>query len=106
MLKNVIGIVALLSITFPNFGQAYGLSALANHPLLSEKPTWFLQDDDSGFYGETENGYTFTQKNVANAYSIRLQRFSIGDIFFYVSDRGIIEAQSDLAAVSVYLTLG
>jgi hypothetical protein len=106
MIKQVAVYIALVVMIIPSSGQAFGLTTLADHPLMSEKPEWFLQDGEGGFYGKTESGLDFTQKTIAAPYPVRIQRFNIGDIFFYISDRGIIEAPSDLAAVSVYLTLG
>ncbi len=105
MIKNVALYVALLVMLFPSPGRALGLTTLADHPLLSEKPVWFLQDETGGFYGETESGMTLTQKTIVAPYSLRIQRFNIGDIFFYVSDKGVIEASNDLVAVSIYLSL-
>lgn len=70
-----------------------------------DQPTSFSQDAAGNFTGVTATGKLFTQTNVANNYSIRLQRFSIDEAFFYVSDRGIIVASSDTVALSIYLTL-
>jgi len=38
--------------------------------------------------------------------NIRLQKFMIDEAFFYVSDRGIINAPSNVIALSIYLSLG
>lgn len=69
------------------------------------KPAWFEADGNNSFYGKTVDGVYFTQTAVTNTEGIKLQRFSIGTAEVYISDRGIIEADSDLAAVSVYLAL-
>jgi hypothetical protein len=40
---------------------------------------------------------------VTASISVRLQKFSIDKVAFYVSDQGIIEASSDISALSIYL---
>jgi len=70
-----------------------------------DAPAWFSLDGQGGFYGETEGGIPFTQVIVFNEQAIRLQKFSIGSVFFYISDKGIIQAGNDLIAVSIYMSL-
>ncbi len=69
-------------------------------------PVSFTRDAAGNFEGYTATGKRFTQINIENALSIRLQKFSIDQAFFYISDRGVIEANSDIVALSIYLTLG
>ena len=64
----------------------------------------FSFDEYGQAVGATVSGIPFRQHNVANGYDIRLQRFEIGLAYWYVSDRGIIWAQSDLEALSIYLS--
>lgn len=59
---------------------------------------------DGETYGTLTSGVVFTQKNVAGS-SIRLQRFEMEEVRWYVSDKGIIHAESDLQALSKYLTM-
>jgi len=54
-------------------------------------------------YGTLTSGVAFTQKNVAGS-SIRLQHFEMEEVSYYVSDRGVIEAESPIQALSVYLS--
>lgn len=77
-----------------------------NNFLSSEhdKPAVFSRDQQGNFSGVTESGKSFAQHTVNNTLSIRLQRFSIDQAFFYVSDRGVIWADTDTAALSIYLT--
>lgn len=70
-----------------------------------EQPAWFVADSNGGFFGETVGGIIFTQRPVPNDINLRLHKFVIGTAYFYISDRGIIRAKSDLSAVSIYLTL-
>ena len=70
-----------------------------------EKPAWFEMDSNGGFIGETEDGISFTQYPVINDQSIRLHKFVIGTAFFYISNKGIIKAENDLSAISIYFTL-
>lgn len=58
---------------------------------------------DGETYGTLTSGVVFTQKNVAGS-SIRLQRFEMEEVRWYVSDRGVIEAESDIQALSKYLS--
>lgn len=69
-----------------------------------EQPVSFSRDQYGNFSGYTTSGRLFTQTAVANAYNIRLQRFAIDEAYFYISDRGVIFANTDIEAVSVYLT--
>jgi hypothetical protein len=75
------------------------------YTVTHEAPAWFVGDAFSGFYGETTGGHGFLQRPVLPESGIRLHRFEIGTAFFYISDRGIITAGSDLAALSIYYTL-
>lgn len=69
-----------------------------------DQPASFTQDTLGNFSGTTITGKLFTQITIANEYNFRLQRFAIDEAFFYVSDRGVIIASSDIVAVSIYLT--
>lgn len=70
-----------------------------------QQPAWFEADTMGGFFGETVDGVSFTQRPVTNEQNLRLHKFVIGSAFFYISNKGIIKAESDLHAVSIYLTL-
>jgi hypothetical protein len=71
-----------------------------------QQPAWFESDLSGGFKGETVDGVSFTQRPVAtNELNFRLHKFVIGTAFFYISNKGIIKAENDLHAVSIYLTL-
>jgi len=69
-------------------------------------PVTISLDDYGNFYGTTATGKMFSQIKIENNLNIRLQKFAIDEAFFYISDRGIINAQSDVIALSIYLTLG
>ena len=71
-----------------------------------DQPVSFERDLEGNFFGYTQTGKSFSQINIENSLNIRLQKFSIDEAFFYVSDRGIITANSDIVALSIYLTLG
>lgn len=68
-----------------------------------DRPVSLYQDGSGGFFGYTENGFRFTQQPVTNEFGIRLHKFTIDEAYFYMSDKGLIEANSDLAAISIYL---
>lgn len=82
--------------------MAYGVTDIQN-PLLNEVPAWLVSDSFGGFYGETKTGLLFTQQSIVNDYSIKLHKFTISETFWYVTDRGVIEAGNDLVAISIYL---
>jgi hypothetical protein len=69
---------------------------------LVEAPDTFTVDENGEVHGTT-NGITFSQTNVANDFT-RLQRFQIEETFWYMSDKGIIRADSDIQALSIYLS--
>ncbi len=69
-----------------------------------DKPVSFTQDKLGNFQGMTETGKTFTQTVVNNDLSISLQKFTIDEAYFYISDIGVIKANSDLVALSIYLS--
>jgi len=73
--------------------------------LLAERPVYFAQDGKGGFFGQTETGKQFTQRVITNDLNVRLHKFTIADYSFYISERGIINAQSDTAALSIYFSL-
>lgn len=79
-------------------------ASVAEAPLLSEIPTHFTVDRAGQAAGVTEGGIMFSQTNVVNELDVRLQKFSIGPLFWYISDRGVIFADTDLAALSIYMT--
>lgn len=73
-------------------------------PRCTAPVDYFVVNEDGSSWGALTSGVTFTQKNVANDYT-RLQRFQMEDYKHYVSDQGVIYAESDLEALSKYLAL-
>jgi hypothetical protein len=69
-----------------------------------DKPVSSEQDSAGNFTGLTETGKTFAQRKIVFNIAVRLQHFTIDDAGFYMSDEGIIEANNDLQALSIYLT--
>jgi hypothetical protein len=69
-----------------------------------DAPVSFTQGTFGNFTGVTATGKVFSQYLITNSLDIRLQRFSIDEAFYYISDRGIILANSDTVALSIYLT--
>lgn len=70
-----------------------------------EAPAWFESDGAGGFYGATVAGTLFTQNPVLIDSGVRMHKFVIGEAFFYISDKGVIRAENDLRALSIYFTL-
>jgi hypothetical protein len=71
---------------------------------LHDAPVSYWQDALGNSYGYTARGKYFSQTNVANSAHVRLQKFAIDEAFFYISDQGIIRAESDIVALSIYLS--
>jgi hypothetical protein len=97
-------LVALLILT-PGFSEAAIPALYTNDNFWTsehDKPLSFSVDAFGNFEGVTETGKVFYQKTVENTRSVRLQRFSIDEAFFYISDKGIIIANSDEEALTKY----
>ena len=89
-----------------SLAQAEVLPIYTNDSFLysyHDAPVSFTQDEVGNFSGVTETGKNFQQNIVFNSLSIRLHRFSIDEAFFYVSDHGLIWADTDTVALSIYL---
>lgn len=69
-----------------------------------EAPTSFSVDQNGEATGSTVSGMSFRQYSVTTDSSVRLQRFEIGNAHWYVSNKGVIFADNDLLALSVYLS--
>lgn len=95
MSPTLIGLTAIVLCTNANFDH----SARCQAPVET-----FIVDEQGEVTGQLTNGIKFTQTNVVNDVT-RLQRFQMEDAFWFVSDKGEIYAESDLAALSVYLTI-
>ena len=76
------------------------IGAMAYQP----KPVDFYFNQDGEAFGMLEDGSTFSQTNVVIDPRIRLQKFQWGSMFWYISDKGVIFADSGLQALSIYLT--
>ncbi len=100
----VANVLLLVLLCNPVVVSAFSLGV--TNPILAEKPVWFAFDEFGGMYGATESGYTFSQIPVLVDASVRLQKFTIGTTSYYISDRGVIDAPSDLMALSIYFSLG
>jgi len=82
--------------------------ASANFDFVTDShpaPISFIVNTSGEAYGELEGGYSFTQKNIFMENNIKIQKFVTGAHFFYISDKGIIEAENDLRAISIYFSL-
>lgn len=66
-------------------------------------PAQFEVNSDGEVFGVLEDGSKFSQINVYS--SPRIQKFSWSGGFWYVSDKGIIEASSNLEALLIHINL-
>lgn len=68
-----------------------------------DAPATFTQDALGNFSGYTLTGKYFTQRAVVSDIHVRLQRFDIEEAHYYISGLGLIMADSDTIALSIYL---
>jgi hypothetical protein len=99
----VLGTLGVLVLTGPTATFAYTQETI--HTAYHEAPAYFAINATGETSGYTTSGMVFSQTNVPNVAGIRLQRFAIGTAFWYVSDRGVLWADDDLHALSIYLSL-
>jgi hypothetical protein len=97
MIETLLAVTISASVACNN--QNFEQSVRCNEPV-----DYFVVEDNGEAWGYLVNGIQFTQRNVVNEYT-RLQRFQLEDAFWYVSDRGIIRAESDLQALSIYVSM-
>lgn len=64
---------------------------------------YFMVNEDGSAWGALTSGVTFTQSNIINNHT-KLQVFRAEDAYWYVSDKGIIYADTDMEALSIYLS--
>jgi hypothetical protein len=70
-----------------------------------DRPVSFSRTTTGGFVGVTESGKDFSQRPVLlDDFYVRLHYFAIDEVGFYISNRGVIEAPSDIVALSMYLS--
>jgi hypothetical protein len=74
-------------------------------PIYEDAPASFVVHDHDSFSGVTVSGKYFSQYRIVSDVTIRIHRFTVADHHFYISDRGVIEAENDLSAISIYLIL-
>jgi hypothetical protein len=67
-------------------------------------PEWFEYNEQGELHGELQSGVPFSQTNIVNDYT-KLQKFVMQDAMWYISDKGEIYAETDLQALSIYLSL-
>lgn len=76
-------------------------------PLISfsaqPAPTSFEFNENGEVFGELEDGSKFSQTKISS--ELKIQKFEWDEGFWYITDQGIIEAESDLDAVIKYLGL-
>lgn len=68
-----------------------------------QPPVATFEEINGEFYGTLTDGTPFSQTNVVNDIT-RLQKFTLQDAYWYISDKGEIWADNDLQALSIYLT--
>jgi len=64
------------------------------------RPVSFRVTEDGEVFGTLEDGTHFSQTNISA--SFRIQKFQWEGGFWYVTDKGIIEAKNDREAILLY----
>lgn len=110
-MKNILWPVCLLLAPFITYGYSTETEIILNNENIVEaahpRPESFEVDPEGEILGTTENFLTFSQEKIDNDVT-RLQKFTIQEAWWYISDRGIIgygQGLSELEALSIYLTL-
>lgn len=99
--------IILLLVGLPHLAGAHIPATYTNDNIFEvkhDKPVSLFLDGRGGFYGYTEHGFYFTQSPIQNNFGIKLHKFTIDRAFFYMSDKGMIRTETDLAALSIYLS--
>ncbi len=104
-MRRSLSFILLASIALPGLALGFEYTNGNVGMVYHEAPAEFAVSADGEAYGRTVSGIAFSQTNVTTNSAVRLQRFSIGSAFWYVSDHGVIWATSDLEALSIYLSL-
>lgn len=105
-MKPVILLATFLLLATPLVTAAAIPSLYTNDNFFTSEqdaPAQLFRQLNGDFYGFTSTGKYFTQVSVVNDAGVPLQKFSIDRAYFYISDRGVIKAENDLAALSIYL---
>lgn len=106
MKKVAIASVCLWSILLGSAPLVVSATEYTNdnfQTITHEKPATFAQDVLGNFSGTTEGGKVFSQRAVVADIHVRLHRFTIDQAYFYISSFGLIAAESDTVALSIYL---
>jgi len=99
-------IILLVGVCFWSVTFVFVYADVFSDPVFLEQPAWFAVDEKrGGFYGYTTLGTYFTQHPILVESGVRLHKFTIAHVAFYVSDKGVFYAVNDIAALSVYMTL-
>lgn len=115
-LSFTIGLIALaIALVVSNRVDAQGITTSVKVPCTNQNfetspyckapVDWFAytNNDREDFYGQLTSGALFNQFNITNELGVRLQKFVLEEAFWYVTDKGVIYADSDLQALSIYL---
>jgi len=103
------GVLLLVFITtsllYARGAQAFLYTDENIHYAYHEAPASFSVNESGSFEGLTISGMLFRQYSIASTYGIHLERFEIGEAGWYVSDKGVIWADDDITALSIYLSM-
>lgn len=102
--KIVVLALILVSFARPAFAAVPALYTNDNFFTAEHDiPVSFVQDALGNFSGVTETGKTFSQRSVVSDIHTHLHYFTIDEAYFYTSNFGLIMAESDTVALSIYL---
>jgi hypothetical protein len=72
-------------------------------PYCTAPVDYFFTEDNGEVWGYLTSGAMFQQRNVTNELGVRLQRFTMEEVSWFITDRGVIHADSNAQALSIYL---
>lgn len=105
MKKMQVGALILLWGIFAHPVGAFMYTQDNINTTYHETPFSFTVTAEGEAFGLTLSGMAFSQTNITTIPGVRMQRFVIGAASWYVSDHGVIWADTDLEALSIYLSL-
>lgn len=72
---------------------------------LDAMPASVIVADRDNFTGKTTTGEDYSQYRIVSDRTVRIHKFTLGDLQFYISDYGVFTADDDLQALSIYFSL-
>ncbi len=103
LLRSIFFLGALLLVVVsPSTLNAFTYTNDNIHTAYHEAPREFSVDEGGNTVGETVSGAVFTQETIYDVDGVRIQKFMIGEAFWYVSNFGVLFCSGDSEALQYY----